>query len=214
MTELRRIGTTHQPSDGIEEAEFVEVDSAAPIARASKKRTSRLGTILLAVFGGMVAWMLLVSALRQIGAWPTDGASGDQGVATMDAQQMLSEWTRQVTGSVNDSGMFLVDGVGAPGSACDARTATQLMRFGGLKLLNHDVYDVFQMTSANDGSVLEGAFWFDPAASTIVTRNIQIFDRNGKPQQSLPDATAAVHPEGNGILEFRGTTYHLCKLQK
>ena len=212
MSELPRIGTTHGWNDGIEDAEFVEVGAATPTSSPSKRIPIDFRIISIAIFGGLIAWMLVVSVLRGVGIWPTE----DEQVAEIDAQHMLAEWSLAVTGSLDDRGFILADGPGAPGEKCDDR-ATQVLRFGGFQLVGEDapeLYDAFVMAIVQQDTKIGGAFWFDPAASTLTIRNSQMLDLNDKPRRALPDSTVAVEPRGDGTLMFRGTKFHTCEIEE
>ena len=212
MTDLRRIGTTHVPHDEIEDAEFEEVgEVTAPPATVGRTRQQHLRFNLialgLAVLGLVLLMFFLTSAEEPAASGP--GPS-------MDAQQMLAEWSRQVTGQGDDAGLVLTDGPGAPGGPCDDR-AQQFLRFGGINIGGEKgilLYDAFAMGILEDSTMIQGAFWFDPSENTITIRNAEMFDLAGKPKRALPDSSVSVQPSGDGTLEFQGTKFHFCEMAK
>ncbi|WP_423141101.1 hypothetical protein ACOYW6_09655 [Parablastomonas sp. CN1-191] len=224
MSDLRRIGTTNNPGDDIEEAEFEEV-GASPRNRQTKaaKRPLDWRTILIAIVGGMFAWMLAVAAARAILAEPTgsrmDSAATDVSAAnprtpTPDqARAMLATWTHDVTGQSQDGGIVLVDGEGEPFTPCQSRKFQKVLRFGGMKLTgtNEQVHNAFRLQSIDSDQAVEGYFWFDADKGTVLIFQSAITDKADKPIRWLPDATIDLRPTANGRLPFQGTQFHVCE---
>jgi hypothetical protein len=212
MTDLRRLGTTRVPHDDIEDAEFEEVDEAAARpASNGQTRQQHLHFNLMALGLAVLVLVLLALLLTQTEEPPASGPG-----PSMDAQRMLTEWSRQVNGQGSDAGLVLTDGPGAPGGPCDDR-AQQFLRFGGITIGGEKgmlLYDAFAMGIPEDSTMIQGAFWFDPSENTVTIRNAEMFDLAGKPKRALPDSSVSVQPSGDGTLDFRGTKFHVCEMAK
>ena len=218
MSDGRRPHGTGISDEDIEDAEFIEISddgsaSDAPSGQSRVKRRWGFWKIFAAAFCAMLMWVAFVAVLRSLGAWPLFHITHSEPSPDLDAQQMLSEWSLQVTGTARENGFFMIDGSGDPGASCDSDDGTQMLKFGGMQLGQEqgtEIYDYFSMVMTKTKTMIAGAYWFDPAASTLTIRNAKIFDLAGNPKASMRDSTVNVAPSGDGTIMFRGARFHVC----
>lgn len=211
MSDLRRIGTTYEPSEHIQEADFEEIDGD-PIPQLPKAKHRRFSiTPKQALISGVIG--LVLCSFISIISTPTDAPAPDK-PPEISAQQMLTEWTKLVTGTPSDRGFYLVNGSGNPGSSCNNRDGTQMIKFGGMALGKDtplQIYDYFSMFMSETNTLIAGAFWFDRKTETLTVRNAGMFDPKGNAKGSLPDSTTDVLPMADGRLTYRDVKFHVCR---
>lgn len=209
MIPPRISGPSQHPPAQIEDAAFVEI-GAEPTPAAVKARRVRIRTVLGYAIVGIALLFIVDIAVHSDPRLETGSGVASDGV---QAQQMLADWTRRVTGRVNDEGLILMDGPSPPGFTCRDPASNQFIRFGNLRLnepKGPTLFNAFKMGFADQDNVIEGVFWFDPEASTITISNSALVDTHEKVVRELPDSSIKVTPHGNGVLEFRGVKFHVC----
>lgn len=220
MSDGRRPHGTGISDEHIEDAEFVEIsdDGSANDVSSGQSRVRRkwgFWNVLAAALCAMLVWMVFVAMLRSVGAWPLFHITQSEASPPIDARQMLSEWSHRVSGSSHEHGFFMIDGSGDPGTTCDSGDGTQMLKFGGMQLgpeQGTEIYDYFSMVMTKTKTMIAGAYWFDPAASTLTIHNAKIFDLDANPKASMRDSTVNVAPRGDDTLRFRGSEFHVCAM--
>lgn len=218
---------SHQGARKPAEPEPTSTDGATTPWRSRAFWHETVGTILIVVGRiGVIALGLIVLFFLAI-AWAdhkstgasdfADAAAGSQPPAeqSIDAEQMLQNWSQAVTGRADAAGFAMVDGSGKPGDFCNNANGDTLMKFGGeTTSINAgiNIYDFFAEFHGATNAGTIGAFWYDSTEGSLLVRNQAAVSSNGKKGKSLPDVSRQVETNGDGRATIDGTDYHVCTL--
>lgn len=186
-------------------------DSARAVVIGSRRIT--LTVIGIVAVGFLV--MVWTGAIDLTEPENSAGAPSPQAGVQQHAQQMLRSWTELVTGQTDTSGFAMINGSGDPGDFCNNASGDTLLRFGGMTVGEDaavPIFDFFAKFHGQTDSGVTGAFWYNAAEGTLLTRNTAEISNTGEKGESVADAVHTFEASGKGWATIDGTAYHVCTL--